>query len=206
MPSTHFSKVKLERAVLEKNLSDLRCAHCEPDAEEANRAERHWTCQRCGKDKLVLEFVWAVQQTTNAHKKVCRDCQYPSCSVCGERRQTARFGREGNTEVYTCLGCKYPPCAACGRARPRLAGYTKDELPEWHCKTCKSSVDCSVCGTTLKTKAAEHVQDEIICKDCNHARKYPPCMMCGKKRPNKERYHVTNMPLWTCQVCLKKKI
>ena len=134
----------------------------------------------------VSEFVWSAQLQWSPRNRVCRDCQYPPCVVCGERRATAKTG-VARTKAYKCETCKFPPCIGCGQHRPRWAGYTVEELAEWRCSGCTSR--CSKCGAQMSTKEAEQCKTTVVCKRC----RWPPCVKCGKPRPVGLAYH--EMPL-----------
>jgi len=136
------------------------------------------------------------------------------CSQCAREQPPQNFdivalrGLESRDELFlaTCGKCanaedhteRGPPmkCNLCGKTKPRTAfSVAKQRTKNTDRVRC---IDCDfpACEKCGKVPDAPKTKP-YTCHKCN----YPPCQ-CGTERPQKNKYHVSIKPKWTCSKCL----
>ena len=106
------------------------------------------------------------------------------CTQCGQQVCVADLSNGW------CGRCAYPPCQGCGRRRPQDHQHHAKDMPEYTCHICKST-KCAKCkGPRNAGQADGSLRGG--CEDCA----FPPCVGCGRGRPNHTSpYHAEDKPI-----------
>jgi hypothetical protein len=109
--------------------SDLSPDWCCPSCRDCQPGK---SCVECLGEKPVDNFT---PYKSGCWHDRCIDCEFPTCSKCGQAAITLVLQREKEPDhTFTCHTCQYPPCSGCGRRkRPQRSEYEKSALPYRFC-------------------------------------------------------------------------
>ena len=148
-----------------------------PACEKREAAERQ--CTECLKSLPPSAF--GHRPDGHLHK-VCRDCQFPTCTKCGQKstKMSQRVAKENN--AYVCDDCRTKRICKgrCGKALP-LSAFDSDTNRHMY-KICR---DCRVCDDSrtervCKGRCGESLPPSAFDRD-NKRRMYQVCRQCRSK-------------------------
>ena len=198
-----------------------QCARCLARGSAEDRFLVKVVCQGCKKKMPARDFGPAELKTLytglwTKDRWRCFECKYPPCKQCGGRPVFAVPHNALESGVYYCMPCRFPPCVVCGKDRPQSSKYRAQVLPEWTCEDCQKGVErgslenftdcrkhppCAKCCERPVFAVPHNALESGVyyCTPC----RFPPCVVCGKERPQSSKYRAQELPEWTCEGCQK---
>jgi hypothetical protein len=138
-----------------------------------------------------------VQKKECLYKWRCEEWQSPTCTSCNVREPIVRRGPPAISGKYICLKCTHPPCASgCGKKRPQQKDrYNVGGVPLWSCASCRKKTKYMRCTSEVR---------KLTCQRCSTDKNVRQYDTEDTTQHNGEIRDLQGMPLWTCDVCVRK--